>query len=109
MVIELTYKKPGDLIRSEEWNKIMDELIELRKYIDNMTRSMTLTGLSSPVGSAYNLSSGTTEDFNYGIDVMGLITKQYYPGRRETGEICRFGVTDFADVDLLLVRSGEWR
>lgn len=98
MVIELNYKKPGDLIRSEEWNKIMDELVELRSYIDNMTRSVTLTGLLSPVGSAYNLSTGATEDFNYGIDVMGLITKQYYLGRNELGDICRFGITDFADV-----------
>lgn len=98
MVIELNYKKPGDLIRSEEWNRIMDELVELRGYIDNMTRSVTLTGLNSPVGSAYNLSSGTSEDFNYGIDVMGLISKQYYLGKKETGDICRFGVTDFADV-----------
>jgi|SRR5271157_764510 len=98
MVMELNYKKPGDLIRSEEWNKIMDELVELRRYIDNMTRSVTLTGLSSPVGSVYNLSSGTSEDFNYGIDVMGLITKQYYLGKMETGDICRFGVADYADM-----------
>lgn len=98
MVIELNYKKPGDLIRSEEWNRIMDELVELRRYIDNMTRSVTLAGLSSPVGSAYSLSSGAAEDFNYGVDVMGLITKQYYLGRKETGDICRFGVADQADV-----------
>ncbi|HTY90420.1 MAG TPA: hypothetical protein VMC84_04520 [Methanocella sp.] len=98
MVIEVNYKKPGDLIRSEEWNKILDELVELRRYVDNMTRSVTLTDLSSPVGASYSLSSGVTDDFNYGIDVMGLITKQYYVGRKEQGDICRFGVTDFADV-----------
>jgi hypothetical protein len=98
MVIELNYKKPGDLIRSEEWTKIKDELVELRRYVDNMTRSVTLTDLSSPVGTSYALSSGAPDDYNYGIDVMGLITRQYYLGRKEAGELCRFGVTDFADV-----------
>jgi hypothetical protein len=98
MTMELNYKKPGDLIRSEEWNRILDELVELRSYIDNMTRSITLTELSSPVGASYGLSTGVSEEFNYGIDVMGLITKQYYLGSKETGDICRFGICDNADV-----------
>ena len=98
MVFEPEYKKPGDLIKSEEWNKILDELIDLRKYIENMTRSVTLTSLASPIGTSYNLSTDVSEDFNYGMDVVGLITKQYYVGEKETGDICRFGIHDFADI-----------
>jgi len=97
MGFEPTYKKPGDLIRSDEWNKILDELIDLRKYIENMTRSITLTSLESPIGTSRNLSTDVPDDFNYGTDVMGLITKQYYLGEKEKGDICQFGVHDFAD------------
>jgi hypothetical protein len=98
MAMEINYKKPGDLIRSEEWNKILDELVALRGYIDNMTRSVTLTSMSSPIGKSYGLSSGVDEDFNYGTDVIGLITKQYFMGKSETGDICRFGLNDQADM-----------
>jgi len=96
MVFEPIYKKPGDLIRSDEWNKIMDELVYLKKYIESMSRSVTLTSLLSPTGISRNLSTDVPEDFNYGIDVMGLITKQYTGG--EKSEICRFGINDYADI-----------
>jgi len=98
MGFELTHKKPGDLIKSDEWNMILEELIELRKYIESMTRSVTLTSLASPLGTSRNLSTDVPEDFNYGTDVMGLITKQYYVGAKETGKICQFGIHDCADV-----------
>ncbi|MCE8426288.1 MAG: hypothetical protein J5U17_10995 [Candidatus Methanoperedens sp.] len=97
MIFEPTYKKPGDLIRSEEWNKIIDELMDLRKYIESMTRSVTLTSLESPVGASCKLSTDAPEDFNYDMDVIGLITKQYYV-EKELGEICRFGIHDSADI-----------
>ncbi|HEY3274855.1 MAG TPA: hypothetical protein VGJ92_13875 [Methanocella sp.] len=97
MAFEATYKKPGDLIRSEEWNKIVDELVSLRSYIDNMTRSVTLTQLESPMGKSFSLSTGADEEYNYGTDILGLITKQYYVGRGATGNICRFGLSDYAD------------
>lgn len=98
MVLDMSYKKPGDLIRSEEWNKIIDELTALRKYIDNMTRSVTLTQLLSPIGKSYSLSSNVEDEFNYGIDIMGLITKQYYLDKNSVGNICKFGLNDHADV-----------
>lgn len=98
MVFEPNYKKPGDLIKSDDWNKIQDELVELRKFVESMTRSVTLTGLESPVGTSYSLTKEASEDFDYGIDVLGLITKQYYLGRKETGDICRFGIHDYADI-----------
>lgn len=97
MALELSYKKPGDLIRSEEWNRIIDELTGLRRYIDNMTRSVTLTQLSSPIGKSYNLSTNMEDEYNYGIDTMGLITKQYYTDKNTVGTICRFGLNDYAD------------
>lgn len=98
MVLDMTYKKPGDLIRSEEWNKIIDELAALRKYIDNMTRSVTLTQLLSPIGKSYSLSTNVEDEFNYGIDIMGLITKQFYLDKASVGNICKFGLNDHADV-----------
>ena len=98
MGFEQTYKKPGDLIKSEEWNEILEELVNLRKYIENMTRSITLTSLISPIGDSQSLSKDVPEEFDYGINVMGLITKQYYVGESETGRICKFGIHDFADI-----------
>jgi hypothetical protein len=97
MTFDPQLKKPGDVIRSDEWNNILEELVSLRKYIDNMTRGVTLTGMPSPIGTAYSLSSGVPEDFNYGIDVIGLITRQYYLGKAETGDICKYGLADYAD------------
>jgi hypothetical protein len=97
MAFEPAYKKPGDLIRSEEWNKMVEELVGLRQYIDSMTRSMTLTQLASPVGKSYNLASGVEDTISFGTDIMGLITKQYYLGKNLTGAVCKFGINDFAD------------
>lgn len=77
---------------------MLDELIDLRKYIENMARSVTLTSLASPVGSSYGLTTNVPDEFNYGIDVLGLITRQYYMGKKQTGDICKFGVTDYADM-----------
>lgn len=97
MAMEMNYKKPGDLIRSDEWNKILDELASLRSYIDNMTRSVTLTNLASPIGVSYELGGSVADEFNYGTGVMGLITRQFFVGRANTGDICRFGLNDYAD------------
>lgn len=98
MVFQPNYKKPGDLIRSEEWNTLQDELVVLKNYIESMTRSITLTALESPSGKAQNLKTNVSEEFDYGTDVLGLITKQYISGEQETAEICKFGVIDRADI-----------
>lgn len=97
MAFEPVYKKPGDLIRSEEWNQIQDELLALKKYIQNMTRSTTLTGLESSTGTFSRLFRDAPQNFNYGVDVMGLISGQYYLGG-EGKEICTYGINDFADI-----------
>lgn len=98
MVYEPVYKKPGDLIRSEDWNRVQDELVGLRSYIESMTRSITLASLPSAVGTAYGLTGNQDPEFNYNTEVLGLITKQYFVGKKETGDICRFGINDYMDV-----------
>lgn len=97
MGFEPVYKKPADLIRSEEWNKILDELVDLRKTIGTMTHAVALTGLESPFGLSATLRPDLSEDFNYGIDVMGLINRQYFRADKGAG-ICRFGIDDFVEV-----------
>jgi hypothetical protein len=97
MGFEPVYKKPADIIRSEEWNKILDELVDLRKTISGMTYSVTLTSLESPFGLSARLKSELSEDFNYGMDVMGLITRQYYRADKGSG-ICRFGVDNYGEI-----------
>jgi hypothetical protein len=92
------YKKPGDLIRSEEWNRIIDELEDLRSYIRNMTSGSTLASLQSPTGQSIPLAGEVPDEFNFGIDVMGLLHRQYVLREGITGEICRFGIHDFASV-----------
>jgi hypothetical protein len=98
MIDSEMHRKPTDLIRSEDWNKLVDELIELRKYVEQMTRSVTLTNLESPSGKSYSLTGNVPDEYNYGTHVMGLLTKQYFIGIAETGEICIFGIHDFADM-----------
>jgi hypothetical protein len=97
MGFEPVYKKPADLIRSEEWNKILDELVDLRKTIATTTHSVTLTSLESPFGLSAKLKSEMPEEFNYGMDVLGLITRQYFRADKGSG-ICRFGIHDYADI-----------
>jgi hypothetical protein len=103
-------KNPGELIRSEDWNKIQDdiksdlvrlqeELKVLRDYIDNMAKSVTLTNLDSPAGMSYRLDEDVPGEVgNYATSVLGYITRQWVIGRDQTGEICKFGVLDFFDV-----------
>lgn len=109
-------KKPGELIRSEDWNKIQEdikadlvslneEIRRLRAYIDNMTQSVTLINLDSPIGVSYRLDEVVPgEAGNYATSVLGYITRQWILGKKRMGEICRFGVLDF--FDLLYYWSG---
>lgn len=109
-------KKPGELIRSEDWNKIQedikaelvrlgDEIRSLREYIDSMAKSVTLINLDSPIGLSYRLDEDVPgETGNYATSVLGYITRQWILGRERMDEICRFGVLDF--FDLLYYWSG---
>jgi hypothetical protein len=103
-------KKPGELIRSEDWNKIQEDIradlekLEeenrtLRDYINNMAKSVTLTGLDSPTGTSYRLDEDVPGDIgNYATRVVGYITRQWSLGKEKPAEICRFGVLDFCDL-----------
>lgn len=102
-------RNPGDLIASEDWNKIQEDIRddveeldkkigELKGYVENMMYGVTLTELKSPVGSSYNLDEnipGETE--NYGASVVGNITKQW-DINKEKGIVCRFGIVDAVDI-----------
>ena len=98
MIDKELLKKPGDPIRSEDWNTMVKELVALREYIDQMARGTTLHSLESPTGTGYSLSKGVPEEFDYGTEIMGLITRQYFLGVENTGETCRFGIQDFAGI-----------
>jgi hypothetical protein len=102
-------KSPGELIRSEDWNKIQEdvqtdlttleeEIKRLKEYIDNMTGSVTLTNMESPVGTSFRLNEEIPGEVgNYSISVLGYINRQYVLGREQTGDICKFGVLDYFD------------
>jgi hypothetical protein len=109
-------KEPGELIRSEDWNKIQEdikaelvrlgeEIRNLREYIDSMAKSVTLINLDSPIGLSYRLDEDVPgETGNYATSVLGYITRQWILGRERMDEICRFGVLDY--FDLLYYWSG---
>jgi hypothetical protein len=89
-------RKPGDTIRSEDWNRLVTELVALREYVNNMGESMTLTGLTSASGAAFDIDTDSPPGYGYGARAVGLITKQWVaPLPANTGEVCSFGVTDY--------------
>ena len=92
-------KKPGDTIRSQDWNDLQEEVRELRKYVNNLGERLTLTGLDSTAGKGYNLNEVVPgENKSYGVKTMGLITKQWVPAVKGVGDICYFGITDYFEV-----------
>ena len=103
-------KNPGELIRSEDWNKIQEdvktdlEMLEneirvLRDYVDRMAKSVTLTNLDSPVGLSYRLNEVLPGDVgDFATNVIGYITSQWVLGKEQVGVICRFGVLDYFDI-----------
>jgi hypothetical protein len=104
-------RKPGEFINAEDWNSIQEgllgeisrlegELIDLKKYVDNMSESLTLMGVESHAGKAYTLDSLIPGEIKtYEIRAMGLITRQWVPAARGVKDtICEFGITDFFEV-----------
>lgn len=103
-------RKPGELIRSEDWNKMQEDiradLVELedmmhklKEYIDSLTETVVMTNLQSPTGFSYNLNEDVPgETGNYATSVVGHITKQWVLGKGKTGEICRFGILNYFDM-----------
>ena len=96
-------KNPGEVIRSEDWNKIQEDikagleelerkLQYLKKYIDGMQETTTLLNISSLGGTSYNLNEVVPkETTSYEAPIVGLLTKQWLLEKGKTGEICKFG------------------
>jgi hypothetical protein len=97
-------KKPGELIRSEDWNKMqadiqgdIEELEQrlqaLRNYVDNMEESATMLNMDSIVGKAYNLDAVMEgETSSYEAPIVGVLTKQWLLPKGVAGDICKFSI-----------------
>jgi hypothetical protein len=97
-------KKPGEIIRSEDWNKIQQDmrndieelenrLRELRDYVDNMEESATMLNIDSTVGKAYRLDEIIPgESSGYQDTIVGILTKQWLLPKGATGDICKFSI-----------------
>ncbi len=91
-------KNPGDMIRSEDWNKVQKAIIDLKEYLERMAETVILAGLDSPVGKQYVLDEIVPgENDHYYAKALGLITKQWVPAVKGKGDICIFGVMDYLD------------
>ena len=102
-------RNPGEVIRSEDWNKMQEDirtdlkelerkLQALKDYIDSMQETTTLLNITSLVGISYNLDEVIPgETASYETPIVGLLTKQWLLVKGKTGEICRFGVVTSLD------------
>jgi hypothetical protein len=109
-------KKPGEVIRSEDWNKMQEDiqadiqeleqkLAILKDYVDNMEESATMLNVDSQIGKAYNLDEVIAgENSSYETPLVGLVTKQWLRAKGDVGEICRFSLV--AQLELLDYWSG---
>ena len=104
-------RKPGEIIRSEDWNKIQQDIRsdlerveksvqDLKGYVDSMVETVSLVNVDSPTGRVYGLNETIPgETANYGTRVMGLISRQWLTIPEDaSGEICRYGITDVFDL-----------
>jgi hypothetical protein len=97
-------RKPGEVIRSEDWNRMQDEirvdfevleheLEVLKNYVDNMEQSLTLLNMDSVEGKSYKLDEVLSgETTSYEASIVGLLTRQWLLLRGGKGEICKFSV-----------------
>jgi hypothetical protein len=97
-------RKPGEVIKSEDWNKMQEDirtdfeelehrLQVLKDYVDNMEEVATMLNVVSLVGKSYNLDEVIPgETSSYDATIVGLLTKQWLLEKGEVGEICRFSV-----------------
>jgi hypothetical protein len=102
-------KKPGELIRSEDWNKIQQDvktdmvelenmLQALRAYVNNMEQSSTMRNMDSTIGKSYALDEVMPgESSSYEAPVIGVLTRQWLLPQGKTGEICKFGVVSLLE------------
>ncbi|MEM2990522.1 MAG: hypothetical protein QXQ02_04990 [Halobacteria archaeon] len=103
-------KKPGELIKAEDWNRIQEDIlkdleeieksvVELRNYVESLTESATILNPASPVGTSYELNVPVPgETASYNATVVGPITRQWAIERGKVGELCRFGLAAYLEV-----------
>lgn len=103
-------RKPGEIIKSEDWNKMQEDILSdieelehklqvLKAYVDNMEESATMLNMGSIVGKCYNLDEVIAgEASSYDAPIVGLLTKQWLLPRGEIGEICRFSIVSCLEV-----------
>ncbi|MEM1986440.1 MAG: hypothetical protein QXG36_03220 [Nitrososphaeria archaeon] len=103
-------KKPGELIKAEDWNRIQEDIlkdleeieksvVELRRYVESLTESATILNPASPVGTSYELNVPVPgESASYNATVVGPITRQWAIERGKVGELCRFGLAAYLEV-----------
>jgi len=103
-------KKPGELIRAEDWNKMQEDIkhdledIErkVKTLMDNITmlaQKTVIKGLESPIGVSFALDEevpGETGDF--GARVVGHLNRQWVAVEGRLGDICRFNILDYVDI-----------
>lgn len=102
-------KKPGEIIRSDDWNKIQSDvrtdleslentIRELKNYVNSMLETVTLTNLDSSEGGSFGLNETIPgETANYGVRVVGSMTRQWVAVDMTSPVICRFGIIDYFD------------
>jgi hypothetical protein len=97
-------RKPGEVIRSEDWNKMQEDIQseiqelensfqKLKEYVNTMEESATMLNVDSLIGKAYNLDEVIPgETSSYEAPILGLLTKQWLLEKGKTGDICRLGL-----------------
>jgi hypothetical protein len=96
-------KNPGDVIRSEDWNKMQEDIqsdIErIVEYVSKLCEKVVYTNVESATGQSFTLDATVPgEKASYDSAVLGLITKQWVLPSGQTGEICRFGCMTSFDI-----------
>lgn len=96
-------KNPGDVIKSEDWNKMQEgiraDLDRMMNYVGTLGQTIVYTNVESSIGQSFLLSDIVNgEKASYESAVLGLITKQWVLPGGQVGEICRFGSMTSFDV-----------
>jgi hypothetical protein len=87
-------RRPGETILSDDWNKLVREIGNLKKYINSMTETTILTGLASGTGEGFALNDKRAPGHDFGTRAVGLISLQWLPQiTGDVAEICTFGIT----------------
>lgn len=102
-------RNPGEVIRSEDWNKMQEDiradleklerkLQVLKDYVDSMQETTTLLNIRPLVGKSYSLDEVVPgETVSYETPIVGLLTNQWLLEKGEAGEICRLSVVTVLD------------